>query len=32
MYGIVVTANGRVPLDDDSEENIPPLQGTTEGL
>lgn len=28
----VVTANGRVPLDNDSEENILPVQGETEGI
>jgi hypothetical protein len=32
MYGSVVTANGRVPLDNDSEENILPVQGATEGI
>jgi hypothetical protein len=32
MYGSVVTANGRVPLDNDSEENILPVQGAVEGI
>ena len=27
-----MTANGRVPLDNDSEENILPVQGAMEGI